>query len=262
VPYAYDTRNKHSPSPNATMEKEENPPNSFINDANSRLLNSRHLGVEPSKPFEGQAVSPSQNQPKTILESSRSNSITKQDDSLNIVSSYSERINSTSSHTVNKNLIPNTKMNLKLEHLQIPLGQVNLPYGTPPMLLDSGGSSVSSSTYNSAEEGEYSNGAGSAGTEEMSTGLNPFVFDENTFPTATFVKSSSKTVDEYLSSNSISSPSTSPPMQLFTNNLKLKKDWNENATSKSKNTSVFKTKSDNNNRTSTTSNTKTNTTFY
>ena len=111
-------------------------------------------------------------------------------------------------------------MNLKLERLQIPLGQGNLPYGTPPMLLDSGGSSVSSSTYNSAEEGEYSNGAGG---EEISTELNPFVFDENTFPTGTFVKSSSKTVDEYLSSNSISSPSTSPPMQLFTNNLRLKK---------------------------------------
>jgi hypothetical protein len=96
VPYTYDTRNNHSPSPNATMERKENPPNSFINDANSRLLNSRHLGVEPSKTFESRDVSPPA---KTVLETSRSNSITKQDDSLNIVSAYSAGINCTSSHT-------------------------------------------------------------------------------------------------------------------------------------------------------------------
>ena len=97
MPYTYNTRNKLSPSSNATMKKKENLPNSFINDANSRLLNSRHLGVEPFKTFEGQAVSPSQNQPKTIIECSRSNSTTKQDDSLNIVSSYSAGVKSTSS---------------------------------------------------------------------------------------------------------------------------------------------------------------------
>ena len=93
-----------------------------------------------------------------------------------------------------------------------------MSHGTPPMILDSGGSSVSSSTYNSAEEGECSNGAGSSGADELSAELNPFVFDEQTFS----FKSSSKTVDEYLN-NSISSPSTSPPMQLSTNNFKLRK---------------------------------------
>ena len=110
------------------------------------------------------------------------------------------------------------KINVKLERLQIPMGNGVMSHGTPPMILDSGGSSVSSSTYNSAEEGECSNGAGSAGAEEMSAELNPFVFDEQTFS----FKSSSKTVDEYLS-NSISSPSISPPMDLLTNNHKIRK---------------------------------------
>ena len=110
------------------------------------------------------------------------------------------------------------KMNVKLERLNIPMGHSVMSHGTPPMILDSGGSSVSSSTYNSAEEGECSNGAGSAGAEEMSAELNPFVFDEQTFS----FKSSSKTVDEYLS-NSISSPSISPPMDLLTSNHKMRK---------------------------------------
>ena len=92
-----------------------------------------------------------------------------------------------------------------------------MSHGTPPTILDSGGSSVSSSTYNSAEEGECSNGAGSAGADELSAELNPFVFDEQTFS----FKSSTKTVDEYLS-NSISSPSSSPPMQLLTSNHKIR----------------------------------------
>ena len=92
-----------------------------------------------------------------------------------------------------------------------------MSHGTPPTILDSGGSSVSSSTYNSAEEGECSNGAGRAGADELSAELNPFVFDEQTFS----FKSSTKTVDEYLS-NSISSPSSSSPMHLLTSNQKIR----------------------------------------
>ena len=90
-------------------------------------------------------------------------------------------------------------------------------------VLDSSGSSVSSSTYNSAEEGDHSNGAYSAGTEDIPpSGVNPFVFDEHTLPSKLF-RNGLTTTDEYLSSNSVSSPSTSPPIQLVNNNAKFKK---------------------------------------
>ena len=96
------------------------------------------------------------------------------------------------------------------------------------MIADSGGSSISSSTYNSAEEGEYSNGANSAETEDISSSLNPFIFDDHHPFGSNSFKGSSKPakVDEYLSSNSLSSPSTSPTpiMHLVNNNYtKLKK---------------------------------------
>merc|ERR1719361_2600063 len=89
MPYTYDIRNKLSPSPSEKVDKRENPPNRFINDANSRLLNSRHLGADPSKSFGGIAVTTSQNQLKAVLTSSPSNSINKQDDGVKVPSSYS-----------------------------------------------------------------------------------------------------------------------------------------------------------------------------
>ena len=128
------------------------------------------------------------------------------------------------------------KSHVKLEQLHIPStkgGTVSSAFGTPPMILDSGCSSVSSSTYNSGEEGEYSNGgsgsSNAGNAEDISSGLNPFIFDEhlpfstsNSHPS---LQSSTKTMDQYLSSNSLSSPSSSPPMQLIstTNNNKIKK---------------------------------------
>ena len=131
--------------------------------------------------------------------------------------------------SVNKTLPQISNSNVKLEQLHIPINHSLVSYGTPPMVIDSSGSSVSSSTYNSAEEGEYSNGACSGGTEDISTGVNPFVFDEHTFPSNAFSRNSYtfqnglRTSDEYLCNNSLSSPSTSPPIQFLTNNTEFKK---------------------------------------
>ena len=138
--------------------------------------------------------------------------------------------------TGNKTVDQQHKSHVKLEQLHIPItkgGTVSSAFGTPPMILDSGCSSVSSSTYNSGEEGEYSNGgsgsSNAGNAEDISSGLNPFIFDEHlpfsTSNSQLSLQSSTKTMDQYLSSNSLSSPSSSPPMQLIstTNNNKIKK---------------------------------------
>ena len=75
VPYPFETRKKLTPSPIINTAKNENLTANFINDANSRLLNSRQLSVD----------------------SAASNSaISKSEDSVNISKAYSSGIDSTS----------------------------------------------------------------------------------------------------------------------------------------------------------------------
>ena len=75
VPYQLETSKKVTPSLITNTEKKENLTTNFINDANSRLLNSRQLSVD----------------------SAASNSaISKSDDSVNISKTYSSAIDPTS----------------------------------------------------------------------------------------------------------------------------------------------------------------------
>ena len=75
VPYPLETRTKVTPSPITNTEKQENLTTNFINDANSRLLNSRQLSVDSS---------------------ASKNVISKSEDSVNISTTYSSGINATS----------------------------------------------------------------------------------------------------------------------------------------------------------------------
>ena len=75
VPYQLGIRAKVTPSPITNTEKKENLTTNFINDANSRLLNSRQLSVDSS---------------------ASKNVISKSEDSVNISTSYSSGINITS----------------------------------------------------------------------------------------------------------------------------------------------------------------------
>ena len=76
VPYPLETRKKVTPSPITNTEKKENLTTNFINDANSRLLNSRQLSIDSS---------------------ASKNVISKSEDSVvNISTTYSSGINATS----------------------------------------------------------------------------------------------------------------------------------------------------------------------
>ena len=107
----------------------------------------------------------------------------------------------------NKTTPEHLKKKINLEHLNL-----SVPYSdaTPAMVIDSSGSSVASSTYNSGEEGEYSNGACSGGTDDI-TGSNPFIFGQytrnNSFGSS--VSSRNGSSDEYFC-NPLSSRSTTP----------------------------------------------------
>ena len=68
-----------------TDEKGEgvNQRSSFINDANSRLLNSRQLSLDSPRTFEEQGSLPSQKQPKIVINSIYAKGITTQENAQN-----------------------------------------------------------------------------------------------------------------------------------------------------------------------------------
>ena len=83
--------------PSSPEKISDNPPNSFINDANSRLLNSRQLSLESSDTFEENVTrSPPQKQLKMIQNDTKPISVLnnkKDGASHNIATSYPSTTN-------------------------------------------------------------------------------------------------------------------------------------------------------------------------
>ena len=94
MPFTYVAKSKLPPN---SDEKGEgvNQRSSFINDANSRLLNSRQLSLDSPRTFEEQGSLPSQKQPKIVNDSIYTKGITKQENAQNTSKPYSLGINST-----------------------------------------------------------------------------------------------------------------------------------------------------------------------
>ena len=83
--YSYDIKNSLPSSPDTAGEKRENPPNSFINDANSRLLNSRQLNLESPVTSKGQNVLSTQNQCKLAVGQAQENVTSNQQDNHSMI---------------------------------------------------------------------------------------------------------------------------------------------------------------------------------